>query len=177
MKKVILTVGHSTHPIEEFLAILKVHSVEQLIDVRTIPKSRHNPQFNSEALERSLQAAAIAYRHMPGLGGLRHPRKDSINLGWKNASFRGYADYMQTPEFEENLRRLIDLAAGRRTAIMCAEAVPWRCHRSLVADALLARGIEVEDILSAASRKPHRYTPFAKVDDEKVTYPGLPLLQ
>jgi uncharacterized protein (DUF488 family) len=172
---VILTIGHSTHPLEEFLAILRAHRVEQLIDVRTIPKSRHNPQFNREALEQSLPPQGIAYQHMLGLGGLRHPRKDSINFGWKNASFRGYADYMQTPEFDENLRKLIDLATRRRTAIMCAEAAPWRCHRSLIGDALAARGIEVEDILSATSRKPHRFTPFAKIEGEVVTYPGLPL--
>jgi uncharacterized protein (DUF488 family) len=171
----ILTVGHSTHPIEDFLAILRAHDVEQLVDVRTIPQSRHNPQFNREALGQSLVRGGIAYEHLPGLGGLRRPRPDSINFGWKNASFRGYADYMQTPEFEENLRQLIDLAGQRRTAIMCAEAVPWRCHRSLIGDALTARGIVVEDILNASSRKPHRYTPFAKIDRERVTYPGLPL--
>ena len=169
----ILTVGHSTHPADEFLALLQAHAVEQLIDVRTIPKSRHNPQFNRDALARSLPHHGIAYEHMPGLGGLRHPRKDSINLGWKNASFRGYADYMQTPEFEDNLRKLIDLAREKQTAIMCAEAVPWRCHRSLIGDALLAHGVEVENILSATTRKPHHYTPFAKIEDERVTYPGL----
>jgi len=172
----VLTVGHSTHPIDEFIAILQAHGVEQIADVRTIPKSRHNPQFTRDALAKSLPTHGIAYAHLPGLGGLRHPRKDSINLGWKNASFRGYADYMQTAEFEENLRKLIELAAARRTAIMCAEAVPWRCHRSLLGDALTARGIEVEDILSVHSRKPHHYTPFAKIDGEKVTYPGLPNL-
>jgi len=173
LRLTILTVGHSTHPLEEFLAILKAHGVEQLVDVRTIPKSRRNPQFNREALAQSLPENGIAYRHMPGLGGLRHPRKDSINSGWKNDSFRGYADYMQTPEFDQNLRTLIEAAEERPTAIMCAEAVPWRCHRSLIGDALLARGIDVEDILSATSRKPHRYTPFARIDGERVTYPGL----
>src|SRR5579871_719082 len=141
----VFTIGHSTHSLEKFIQMLAAHGIEQLVDVRTIPKSRHNPQFNCEALEHSLP---IVYRHMPGLGGLRHPRKDSINLGWKNASFRGYADYMQTTDFEENLDRLIESASEQRTAIMCAEAVPWRCHRSLIGDALLARGIQVEDILS-----------------------------
>jgi len=173
----VFTIGHSTHPIDEFLAILKAHKIEQVVDVRTIPKSRHNPQFTREALERSLPRHQIAYQHMPGLGGLRHPRKDSINLGWKNASFRGYADYMQTPEFQENLKRLIELGKPRRTAIMCAEAVPWRCHRSLIGDALLARRIKVEDIFSESTRKPHTYTPFAKVERRKVTYPGLPLVE
>lgn len=172
---VILTVGHSTHAIDDFLHILEAHGVEQLVDVRTIPKSRHNPQFNQEALEESLAAHGIAYQHMPGLGGLRHPRKDSTNLGWKNASFRGYADYMQTPDFEASLGTLIGIAQGQRTAIMCAEAVPWRCHRSLIGDALKARGIDVEDIMSATSRKPHSYTPFAKIEGETVTYPGLSL--
>lgn len=171
----IFTIGHSTHPIEEFIAILKAHGIEQLIDVRTIPKSRHNPQFTRESLARSLPRHGIGYRHMPGLGGLRHPRKDSTNLGWKNASFRGYADYMQTPEFEASLDELIELARVRPTAIMCAEAVPWRCHRSLIGDALLARKIEVRDIFSASSAKPHTYTPFAKLEKRKVTYPGLPL--
>jgi uncharacterized protein (DUF488 family) len=171
---VILTIGHSTHPIEEFLEILAAHGVEQLIDVRTIPKSRRNPQFHQESLAASLERAHIGYRHMLGLGGLRHPRKDSINTAWKNAGFRGYADYMQTPAFENSLRELID-AAHRPTAIMCAEAVPWRCHRSLIADALSARGVAVEHILSKTSRKPHIYTPFARIEDEKVTYPGLPV--
>jgi uncharacterized protein (DUF488 family) len=172
---VILTVGHSNHSIEKFVAILKAHGAEQLVDVRTIPKSRHNPQFCREALERSLPENGIAYTHVPGLGGLRHPHKDSINLGWKNASFRGYADYMQTPQFVESLRGLIELTARGRTVIMCAEAVPWRCHRSLIGDALTARGIEVEDIMTESSRKPHRYTPFAKIEGETVTYPGLGL--
>jgi uncharacterized protein (DUF488 family) len=169
----ILTVGHSTHPIEKFVALLKAHGVEQLVDVRTIPKSRYNPQFNQEALERSLRESGIAYVHMPGLGGLRHPRKDSINTGWKNASFRGYADYMQTPAFDESLGNLVELASRHMTAVMCAEAVPWRCHRSLIADALMAKGIEVENILTESSRKPHAYTPFASVNEERVTYPGL----
>jgi uncharacterized protein (DUF488 family) len=170
---VILTVGHSTHAIEAFLEMLAAHGVEQIADVRTIPKSRHNPQFNSDALARELTRQGISYAHMPGLGGLRHPRKDSTNTGWKNASFRGYADYMQTPPFDQSLRELIALAGKRKTAIMCAEAVPWRCHRSLIADALLARGIAVEDIMTKVGRKPHALTPFAKVEGEVVTYPGL----
>jgi uncharacterized protein (DUF488 family) len=172
---VILTIGHSTHPIEEFLALLQAHGIEQLIDIRTIPKSRRNPQFNREDLAATLQAAKISYQHMPGLGGLRHPRKDSINAAWQNSSFRGYADYMQTPPFDDSLRELIETASRRRTAIMCAEAVPWRCHRSLVADALTARGVQVEHIVSKSGRKPHVCTPFARVEGEAVTYPGLPL--
>jgi uncharacterized protein (DUF488 family) len=165
------TIGHSTRAIEEFIGILKAHQIAQLVDVRTIPKSRHNPQFNRENLPDSLKAAGIAYRHMPGLGGLRHARADSINTGWRNASFRGFADYMQTPEFDQNLQELIELAAAKPTAIMCAEAVPWRCHRSLIADALVARGIPVLEILSATSARPHSLTPFARVHGTVVTYP------
>ena len=171
----ILTIGHSTRPVEEFLEILAAHGVEQLIDVRTIPKSRRNPQFHQEDLAGSLELSSIRYRHMPGLGGLRHAREDSINTAWKNASFRGYADYMQTPAFEESLLQLIDAADARRTVIMCAEAVPWRCHRSLIADALAARGIMVEHIMTKTSRKQHTYTPFARIEGERVTYPGLPV--
>jgi uncharacterized protein (DUF488 family) len=166
------TIGHSTHPIEEFVGILEAHGIRQLVDVRTIPRSRHNPQFNRETLLRSLDVAGIRYHHMPGLGGLRHARPDSINAGWRNASFRGYADYMQTPEFRENLNQLIELASETPTVIMCAEAVPWRCHRSLIADALTARGIPVLEIMNAGQGKPHRLTPFAKVDGEQVTYPA-----
>jgi uncharacterized protein (DUF488 family) len=169
---IVSTIGHSTHPIEEFIRILKAHGIRRLVDVRTIPKSRHNPQFNRETLAASLQEAGIEYRHLPGLGGLRHPRKDSINTAWRNASFRGYADYMQSSEFAENLSHLMELASDVPTAIMCAEAVPWRCHRSLIADALAARGIEVLEILSAAKSQPHAMTPFAKVEGQQVTYPG-----
>ncbi|HLK20515.1 MAG TPA: DUF488 domain-containing protein [Bryobacteraceae bacterium] len=169
----IFTVGHSTHPIEQFIRILKAHAIEQLVDVRTIPRSRCNPQFNSEALAASLNDAGIQYRHMAGLGGLRHPQRDSINTGWRNASFRGYADHMQTPAFQRDLQTLMDLASKKATAIMCAEAVPWRCHRSLIADALVARGIEVQEILTAAKSQPHKLTPFAKVEGTSVTYPGV----
>jgi uncharacterized protein (DUF488 family) len=169
----ILTVGHSTHPIDEFLAILKAHGVKQLVDVRSIPKSGRHPQFNREALKDSLYEQGIAYTHIPGLGGLRRPRKDSINTAWKNASFRGYADHMSSAAFEESLGQLTEIAGGELTAIMCAEAVPWRCHRSLIGDALTARGIVVEDVLSKSSRKPHKLTPFAKIEGELVTYPGL----
>ena len=171
----IYTIGHSTLPIEKFLEMLAAYGIRQLVDVRTIPKSRRNPQFGQDQLAVSVEQRGIRYTHLPGLGGLRHARKDSINTGWKNASFRGYADYMQTPAFRENLGQLIELAAAGPTAIMCAEAVPWRCHRSLIADALTARGIEVEHIMTATSRKPHTYTPFARVEGDVVTYPGLPL--
>ena len=152
--------------------MLAAHGVELLVDIRTVPRSRHNPQFGQESLPQSLETAGIAYRHMPGLGGLRHPRKDSINTGWRNLSFRGYADYMQTAEFERHLEELIRLEGERRVAIMCAEAVPWRCHRSLVADALTARGISVSHIMSATQANPHRMTAFAKVSGATVQYPA-----
>ncbi len=171
---VVSTIGHSVHPIDEFIRILRAHGIRRLVDVRTIPRSRRNPQFNGESLALSLHAAGIEYRHLPGLGGLRRPRKDSINTGWRNASFRGYADYMQSPEFSENLDRLTEIASEAPTAIMCAEAVPWRCHRSLVADALVARGIQVMEILTAAKSQPHAMTPFAILEGEQVTYPAKP---
>ena len=171
----VFTIGHSTRPINEFLDLLTAHSVRRLIDVRKIPQSRHNPQFGREQLSSSLEHAGIRYTHMPGLGGLRRPRKDSTNTGWRNASFRGYADYMLTREFVENLERCVELAKEAQVALMCAEAVPWRCHRSLIADALLARGIEVREIVSATDARPHALTPWARVEGTKVTYPGLPL--
>jgi uncharacterized protein (DUF488 family) len=164
-----LTIGHSTHPIEKFIAMLRAHGVEHLADVRTIPKSRYNPQFNRENLSESLAVAGIAYTHMPELGGLRHPRKDSRNTGWRNSSFRGYADYMETPEFAAALDILQRLS---RVAIMCAESVPWRCHRSLVADALTARGVEVRHIMSETKAEPHRVTSFAHFDGPRVSYPS-----
>jgi uncharacterized protein (DUF488 family) len=169
---IVSTVGHSTHPVEDFIHILEAHGVRRLVDVRSIPRSRRNPQFNLESLSASLHKAGIDYRHLPGLGGLRRPRKDSINTGWRNASFRGYADYMQSPEFGESLDALIELALGAPTAIMCAEAVPWRCHRSLIADALAARGIQAMEILSATKSQPHAITPFAQVEGQQVTYPA-----
>jgi len=153
--------------------MLRAHGVEQLIDIRTVPRSRRNPQFNREALPEPLAAAGIDYLHMPSLGGLRHARPDSPNTAWQNASFRGYADYMQTPEFTAAIEELIQLGSDKQTAIMCAEAVPWRCHRSLVGDALMARGIPVEDIMSATRRQAHKLTPFARVDGTRVWYPGL----
>jgi len=169
----IFTVGHSTHSIANFLELLAAHGVEQVADVRTIPKSRRHPQFNKEELASALQHRNINYIHLPGLGGLRHPRKDSINTAWQNASFRGYADYMQTPEFDRSLRELIGAVANHTTAIMCAEALAWRCHRLLIADALAARGIIAEHITNKTTCKPHTYPPFAKVEGNNVTYPGL----
>ncbi|HEY1808541.1 MAG TPA: DUF488 domain-containing protein, partial [Acidobacteriaceae bacterium] len=165
----ILTVGHSTRTIEEFMALLGAHKVKQLVDVRTIPRSRHNPQFNSDQLAQSLAGAGVRYLHMSELGGLRHARRDSVNTAWRNLSFRGYADYMQTPEFEEALNELMRLAQKRRTAIMCAEAVPWRCHRSLIADALVARGVAAQEITSQTGVRPHTLTPWARVEQGRIT--------
>jgi uncharacterized protein (DUF488 family) len=169
----VFTVGHSTLPIERFLALLAAYRVEQLADVRTIPRSRRNPQFNADTLRESLRTAGISYVPLVELGGLRKPRADSPNLGWRNDSFRGFADYMQTDQFGNALERLAELASGPRTAIMCAEAVPWHCHRSLVADALAVRGIRVVEILSETSYRDHALTPFARVNGTEVTYPPL----
>ena len=166
-----MTIGHSNRPLEELIGMLQAHGVDLLVDVRTVPKSRHNPQFNTENLPAPLHQAGIGYLHLPGLGGLRHARKDSINTGWRNDSFRGYADYMQTPEFEAALSTLLQAAEERHAAVMCAEAVPWRCHRSMIADALTARGAAVEHIMSEAKRSPHKMTGFARVDGTQVTYP------
>jgi uncharacterized protein (DUF488 family) len=167
----IFTVGHSTLPIQDFIALLAAYGIETLADIRTVPRSRHNPQFNGDALARTLRQQGIDYVALPGLGGLRRPRKDSPNMGWRNESFRGYADYMQTPAFEEALDSLIQMSGAKRVAIMCAEAVPWRCHRSLVADALNVRGIPVVEVLSRTSRRTHKLTPFARVQGTMVTYP------
>ena len=168
---IVLTIGHSTRTLEEFIGLLQAHGATRVVDVRTVPRSRHNPQFNKTSLPRALKKAGLGYVHLPGLGGLRHAKRDSLNVGWRNASFRGYADYMQTPEFEQSLEELIRLAKQERIAIMCAEAVPWRCHRSLIADALLVRGIRTEDIMSPTRRQVHTLTPFAKVRDTLITYP------
>lgn len=167
----IFTIGHSTRTIEEFVAMLAANGVTLLADIRTVPRSRTNPQFNKDALPVSLAQYHIGYIHMPGLGGLRKTSEDSVNKGWRNASFRGYADYMQTEEFESSLGDLIDAAQQDIVAIMCAEAVPWRCHRSLVADALIVRGFETADIMSLTKTEPHRLTRFARTEGSKITYP------
>jgi uncharacterized protein (DUF488 family) len=170
-KGAIFTIGHSTLAIEVFVALLNAFGIALLVDIRTVPRSRHNPQFNSAALESALRAEAIEYVLLQGLGGLRHARKDSPNAGWRNKSFRGYADYMQTPEFEDALATLIQMSREKRVAIMCAEAVPWRCHRSLVADALAVRGVPVVEILSSSNYRMHKLTPFARVKGTQITYP------
>jgi uncharacterized protein (DUF488 family) len=169
---IVLTIGHSTRTLEDFIGLLQAHGATRVVDVRTVPRSRHNPQFNKTSLPRALKKAGLGYVHLPGLGGLRHGKRDSINVGWRNASFRGYADYMQTPEFEQSLEELIRLAKQERIVIMCAEAVPWRCHRSLIADALLVRGLRTEDIMGPSRRQVHTLTPFAKVRGTMITYPA-----
>jgi uncharacterized protein (DUF488 family) len=168
----VFTIGHSTRAFDEFVDLLCIHRVKGLLDIRTVPRSRHNPQYNREILPEALEQKGIGYFHMPGLGGLRHARKDSTNLGWRNLSFRGYADHMGTPEFQENLEKLIELSQKENIALMCAESVPWRCHRSLVADALVIRGIPVAHILNASPPKAHTLTPFAVVEGNRITYPG-----
>ena len=168
---VVLTVGHSTRLLAEFIALLAAHSVTRLIDVRTVPRSRHNPQFNRDIFRAALEVAGIHYAHVAGLGGFRRAGPESPNLGWRNASFRGYADYMQTAEFAQNLASLMKLAQQERVAIMCAEAVPWRCHRSLIADALVVHGLRVEEIVNQTRRQIHALTSFAQVSGTAITYP------
>jgi uncharacterized protein (DUF488 family) len=167
----VYTIGHSNRTIEEFIGLLKQNGIARLLDIRTVPKSRHNPQFAQDALPQSLAAAGIGYAHLAGLGGLRRPRKDSPNGAWRNTSFRGYADYMQTDEFADNVDAVAALAHTTPCVLMCAEAVPWRCHRSLVADALLVRDIPVEHIMGSKKLRPHTLTPFARVDGRHIVYP------
>jgi uncharacterized protein (DUF488 family) len=171
MQATVFTIGHSTRTIAELIELLRAHKVRRVVDVRSIPRSRHNPQFNRETLARRLRAARIGYLHLKKLGGLRRAKADSKNLGWHNASFRGFADYMQTNEFLVGLERLQKLAVTRPTAIMCAEAVPWRCHRSLIADALVVRDFPVKDIMTASRAQEHKLTPFARVRGLRITYP------
>jgi uncharacterized protein (DUF488 family) len=167
----VLTIGHSTRALEAFNRLLHEYEVNKIVDVRTVPRSTRNPQFNRETLPKSLTAIGIGYVHVPGLGGLRHPRLDSMNQGWLNSSLRGFADYMQIQGFEENLQELVRLAGRERVSLMCAEALPWRCHRSLISDALLVRGIRVEHILGPTHLVPHILTPWAHVDGTRLIYP------
>lgn len=171
MSATLWTIGHSTRPIDEFVKLLKAHRIERLVDVRTVPRSRHNPQFNADALAESLAGAGISYQHRPNLGGLRKPKKDSLNRGWRNESFRGYADYMQTDEFWSALEDLMAYGKDKNTAIMCAEAVPWRCHRSLIADALVTQDCEVRHIMTETKADRHQLTSFATIDHGVVRYP------
>jgi uncharacterized protein (DUF488 family) len=168
---VVYTVGHSTRPLEEFIALLKAYDVTKIVDVRTIPRSVTNPQFNYDSLPRDLRRSKIGYVHLPGLGGLRKPRPDSPNGAWRNASFRGYADYMQTPAFEESLQTLLEIAQKDTVVLMCAEMLPWRCHRSLIGDALVARGVRVEDIFNLTAVQEHILRSWAHVEGTRVSYP------
>ena len=169
---VIYTVGHSTRTFDEFVAMLRAHGVDRIVDVRRYPHSRRNPPFDGRALAKRLRARGIRYRHEQRLGGRRRPRRDSPNTGWRSPGFRGFADYMDTPEFREGLESLEAPAKRSTTALLCAEAVPWRCHRSLISDALAARGFDVRHILSASPARTHRRTPFARVRRGRVTYPS-----
>ena len=171
-QRLVCTIGHSNRSIDTFVDLLRTNEIVRVLDVRTVPRSRHNPQFNRDTLGESLGAVDIGYTHLPGLGGLRHARADSLNSGWTNLSFRGYADYMQSPEFAANVQRVMELAASELCALTCAEAVPWRCHRSLIGDALLVRGVRVEDIVGPGKRKTHTLTAFARVDGIQITYPA-----
>lgn len=166
------TLGHSTRTLEEFIQLLRAYQITHLVDVRTIPRSRHNPQFNKDTLPGELEKVGVKYTHLPELGGLRKPQPDSPNTAWRNQSFQAFADYLSTQSFKEGLDHLIQLVGQDTLAIMCAEAVPWRCHRSLIADALVVRGLEVEHILSPSSSQPHKLTEFAKVEGTKITYPA-----
>ena len=170
-KQNIFTIGHSTRSIEEFTELLRTYNIKEVVDVRSLPKSRHNPQFNEGTLEQSLQLAHVRYRRLEKLGGLRHSKKDSVNLGWHNTSFRGFADYMATIEFSEGLEALMKIASTRGTAIMCAETVPWRCHRSLIADALIKKGWLVQDIMSRTNVTKHQLTSFLRVQKGQLVYP------
>jgi uncharacterized protein (DUF488 family) len=168
---IVFTIGHSTMPLEDFIAILKANSVETVADVRTVPRSRHNPQFNRETLPGELKKAELDYSHWSALGGLRHARPDSVNMGWLNASFRGFADYMQTGEFAKVIEELVKSARLKCTAVMCAEALPWRCHRSLIADALTVRGMKVQHLMGKGKPLEHHMTPWAHINGLEITYP------
>jgi len=172
----VYTVGHSNRPIEGFLGLLEAHGIRMVADVRTIPRSRHNPQFNQDELKKSLAAVRIRYRHLKALGGLRHAAKDSVNLGWRNLSFRGFADYMQTDEFARGIELLETIARKQPTAVMCAEGNPWRCHRSLIADALTKRKWRVLEISSRRTARPHKLTPFLRMRKGRLVYPAAPVV-
>lgn len=167
----VYTVGHSTRELAAFLELLQCQEIKQVADVRTIARSRKNPQFNADTLSNALRGAGVRYVHLAALGGLRHATRDSINTGWRNASFRGFADYMQRPEFKKGLERLVKLASTRPTAIMCAETLPWRCHRSLIADALVIRGLRVAHVFRPGQTREHTLTSFARVQGLDITYP------
>lgn len=168
---IVWSIGHSTHPLDTFLALLETHAIGVLADVRTVPKSRRHPHFHTDALARELPVHGVDYVHLAALGGWRHAAPDSPNGGWRNASFRGYADYAMTSEFAAGLERLRSLATGAPTAMMCSEALWWRCHRRLVADRLLLAGDEVRHIGSDGRASTHEITSFATVEDGQLVYP------
>lgn len=170
----LFTIGHSTRSLDELVDLVRGHEIATLVDVRTVPRSRFNPQFNRDRLEKDLREAGLEYIHFPSLGGLRKPRPDSVNNAWKNASFRGFADYMGTSEFDLGVSELVEKSRMQTTAIMCAEAVPWRCHRSLVSDSMTVRGVKVRHIISQRETKTHTLTEFAAVDGISITYPATP---
>jgi uncharacterized protein (DUF488 family) len=169
---VVFTVGHSTHSGEAFSALLQRHAVIQIADVRTVPRSRRHPQFGVDVLPAALARDGIGYKHFAALGGLRRPRRDSVHTAWTHPSFRGYADHMETDEFAAGLDDLMNYAVPP-TAVMCAEALWWQCHRRLLADALTARGVAVVHILASGKTQPHEITPFARISEGRVSYPGL----
>lgn len=173
MSERLFTIGHSVRPLDEFLTLLRAYGVTGLADVRTIPRSRRHPHFSWDSLETSLPAAGIVYRHVPTLGGLRKPRRDSENRGWRHEGFRGYADHMATPAFTAAIDELLAFGRSHVVAVMCAEAKWWECHRQLIADALIARGIEVRHIMSPRDAPAHELTPFGRIDGGQVTYPAL----
>ncbi len=168
---VVFTIGHSTRSLDELAELLKAHDIQEVVDIRTVPGSKHNPQFNKEELAGFLREHQIDYIHMKSLGGLRKPKKDSINSGWRASSFRGFADYMQTPKFRSAIEALIEISRSKRITLMCAEAVPWRCHRNLIGDALLVRKVNVKHIISASDVREHKVTSFARVEGTSITYP------
>ena len=167
---VVLTIGHSTRTLEEFVQLLEVYGLTLVVDVRTVPRSRHNPQFNKETLPTILKHYGVRYIHMPEIGGLRHPKHESVNTAWKNSGFRGYADYMHTQEFADSLLKIVALARENRLALMCAEALPWRCHRNLISDALVVRHLKVEHIIGKDSVINHELNSLAQVEGTKITY-------
>jgi len=172
MREVIFSIGHSTRPLAQFVALLRAYSIHTLVDIRSIPRSRRNPQYDQVALQQAIQADGLVYKHLAALGGHRRTREDSPNAGWRNPAFRGYADYMQTEAFEQGLCELLEVnrVAGP-IAMMCSEAVPWRCHRSMVADALVARGTSVLHILGPSRARAHRLNPIARIEGAVLSYP------
>jgi uncharacterized protein (DUF488 family) len=169
---IIYTIGHSTLPLPEFIGILKAYRITVVVDIRSIPRSRHNPRFNQDTLDKALQQAGIRYHHCAELGGFRRARKDSVNTAWTSRAFRGFADYMQTPAFSQALTKLIELAEKETVALMCAEGNPYRCHRRLIADALIVQDTRVMHIATRRSATWHTMTPFARIQDRTITYPA-----